>query len=153
MENQEVLRNISWMINQLPSEAQIYINEDYDNPITLSDEIKNQIVFNENIIIEVPTHRFSESFQRISVKRPCNVENILNTIYSFYMENIPEHALDNTPDDVWNYVSKAKSKINNGESVKWIDIMGDLIFFEGLYKLDSTSEQSNDNVYGLILGS
>lgn len=153
MEHLDILKNISWMINEHPSEAKIYINQDYDNPLPLSEETKNQMIFEEEIHIELPTHRFAESFQRILVKRPCNIENILTAVYNFYNKNIPEHGLDNVPNDLWNYVTTAKEKMNSGESVKWIDIMGDLIFFEGLYKQEATADKTENNIYELILGS
>jgi len=153
----ENLRQISWLVNEHPSTALTYVNENYENTIPLSDEFKNTNIFKNNIYINLPTQRYAENFKKIFIEAPINVEKILFKIYEFYQSNIPENDLDNTPNDIWNYVLNAKTNMEQGIQVKYIELMGDLVFFEGLSQSfdekNPTAENDEEAVYDLILGS
>lgn len=157
----EILRNIPWLLSQNPNEAEMYLNADYDNPVPLSAEVKNSILFESEIIINLPTHRYAETFNKLNLKGPITVFNLLTSLFDFYQSSIPAGGLDNSPDDVWKNISNAKLKMQEGDQVKWIDIMGDLQFFEGLCESTEeangacagAAEKSGVKVYDLILGS
>jgi len=151
----ENLRQINWLTSQHPSEALMIENEDYENPVPLTDEFKNKILFENNIILNLIAQRYLEAFRRISIEGPCSVQKLINSIYEFYQENIPANSLDNIPNDIWNYVQTAKEKMSQGNSVKWIEIMGDMQFFEGIcqHQSEENPDIIEENVFDVILGS
>lgn len=144
--NQRILNNLSWITRDNPSTC--YIFQDGDERRDLNEYYLSEIISNKSIILLLPIHRFQENNYALTIEGPIDGFKILQEIHKFYNEKrvVKKIIKDMTEDDVFGYVSNVKNKINNNEEVHYIDLMGDLVFFEGIRK-------ERGNVYFLELGS
>jgi hypothetical protein len=126
----------------------------------IDDEEKNKIVIPKNTknnirYLTLPTHRFCKNYEVIILGDGEHTAfDILNIIYEFYnnkeLSLIDLKRLDE--DDVWDYVKDATDlkKENPEEKIYYTHIMGDKMFFEGVYYCE---DKSKDIQYYLSLGS
>lgn len=135
------LSDVAWLINHHPDEAEIYENNDED-PRSLNDEdwMLKPFENHKDIELKVPTHRFSKEYQTIIIHKNDTVREILHKIYHFYQSPIDKNAIFNFNEDCLGYVEWAKNAILDGETPKWIEIMGDLLFFQGIFFKNNSFE-------------
>jgi hypothetical protein len=92
---------------------------------------------NFKLTILVPVTRYEENFQTIHLLSKAGTytcKEILWAIYLFYHQNISltDLKFSQETDDIWGYLKAANKNLKQGKSVKWIALLGDNIFFEGL---------------------
>ena len=146
MSEHQLMKNVSWITSNHPNTS--YIFEDDEERPDLIERYLSKIISNNAIILIVPIHRFRENNYSLRIEGPIDGYKILNEIYHFYNhQKVTKKIIkDLNEDDVFDYVKKVKAKMNNNREVHYIDLMGDLIFFEGISK-------QMGNVYFLELGS
>lgn len=142
----EILRNISWMIDNPPSEAMISEDEGF-RPMT--PEERNAVVFRwpsgDRVVIYADTSRYDETERSITIpsdmKGEITVEHILQAVHNLY---------ESPPNDEEIEEAIAEKYLDPGEErPKHIHrLMGDKRFFEGLNESSTVP-----GTYRLRLGS
>lgn len=143
-----VLTDICWRIDEEVDFSTVKMVKE-DDHLDITDDKMNEIPFKTigKVILRVPTHRFNVKHQYIVILDNMTVSDILTLIYNFYNSSLYKSEVMKYPDDCLGIVQSIKYKINNNESCKWIDLMGDLKFFEGF------AYSQKDNLWDLVLGS
>lgn len=134
------VEGISWMVDVPPQNAHIY-SEEEDDMVDVSDQTWNSPPFGHgtNIIsIELPTHRFSQEFESIRVRKDISLKELFQNIYDFYQSPIDNEKVMKYQEDCLGFVATAKANINNGIPTNWIDLMGDNIYFEDFENISPT---------------
>lgn len=140
--------NLIWHISDHPDTATILPENDDEDLMDLTNEDWLTVPFENQgeIVLRLPTHRFSETDQSITIPKNATVKTILHKIYNFYQSHIDENEIFNSPEDCLGFVSWAKEQILLGNKPKWIEIMGDAIHFEGFTNF-------KNNIWFMNLGS
>lgn len=101
----------------------------------------------KSITVEIPIQRYLENEIKFKIDSNCTISDLLNKVFRAYNEEfLPDKIVKKLEDDVFGYKRDALKKLKKGEKVKAIELIGDMIFFEG-FKVNS-----DDSVY-LFLGS
>ena len=143
------MNSLSWIIENDPLNGGAKFFEDpYEDMRDLTDDEWKQVIFkNEGEIrLRLPTHRFNEAHKFITIPDGTVLSEIVSKIYDFYQSEIDKNEILNYPEDCLDYIKSAKEEISKGKKPKWIDIMGDLQFFEGFHHIEG-------NVWEIYLGS
>jgi len=137
------LSNLSWNFRDSVDKVKII---DYEDSPEL-DNVMDSIFSKDDFLLEVAIHRDSESHFNISFEGGMTIRQILQRIYDFYhLEEVIEDLIENSPNDVFDYQKEVMTKLKNGGRANWIEMMGDMTYFEGFRKKSPKS-------YYLILGS
>lgn len=141
--------SISWCINRDIENACKY--DDDDNEFQLTENEWNEVIVDARNIayyLHMPVTRFSEEVMIIALpNEEITLRKLLTTIYEFYhtIKVTPELIKRRIKTDAFNYLKKASKEIKRGRDVCIIDIMGDMVFYEGVTKFH--------NILFLNLGS
>lgn len=131
---------ISWSLNEQVSDARLFYSyEDTDELTSLSDDHYQSIIIDntyKHYKLVVPIHRFEVNKTIIELpSKEITVKEFLEILYNFY--NTKKLTLDDLKnldqEDCFGYIKNAIDRVTKGEDVYYINIMGDLKFYEGLY--------------------
>ena len=141
------LTDISWEITDKPKHATKY--DDVFRPLTEEEwnEVEHKDVNTAYII--VPLTRFGEVTEVVPIGREISAMNVISKIYELYNTPLSKekiHDISNYPDDSLGYNGDVVKKALNGEVVRYVDLRGAAISFEGIQRVSG-------NVYKLNLGS
>jgi hypothetical protein len=142
------LTDISWEITDEPKHATKFDNDEF-RPLT--DEEWNEVQhkdYNTAYLI-VPITRFMEVTDVIPIGRELNAKTIITKIHEFYHTPLSTDKVDdirNYPNDCLGYNDEVVKKAYNGEVVRYVDLRGAAIYFEGIRRVSG-------NVYKLDFGS
>ena len=130
-------RTISWEINTSPSDSTC------DKTGLTFESFRDQVVATKNMTVKVPTSRYYETWDSITVEAVdgvVTVGHLLQTIYERYQKPLTIEEMEKYYElcEEWGYVPIGSSVLG--------ECMGDLIVYEGLDELE-------DGVYELMLGS
>ena len=141
-----LLSEISWVLSEPINSACCYCKDGEPNYLKASNEL-DKLISLKNIILLVPIQRFCENLYPLTIEGPVTGKKILDSLYVFYNNTrIVKKYFNDLEDDCLGFTESVREKIRGGEEVHWIDVIGGLIFFEGISKLIG-------NVYFLGLGS
>jgi hypothetical protein len=143
------MNSLSWVIEEDPLNGGAKIFEDpYKDMRDLTDDEWDKVVFKDQgeIRLRLPTHRFNEAHKFITIPEGAIQRDVVRKIYDFYQSEIDKNEILNYPNDCLGFVEWAKEEISNGKKLKWIEIMGDLQFFEGFHHIKG-------NLWEMYLGS
>lgn len=141
--------SLSWVIENDPLDGGVKVFKESDGDMRdLTDDEWNKVVFENQgeIRLRLPTHRFNEAHKFITISEGSIQRDIFTKIYDFYQSEIDKNEILNYPEDCLGFVKWAKEEIQEGRKPKWIDIMGELQFFEGFHHIEG-------NVWEMYLGS
>ena len=141
--------SLSWVIEEDPLNGGAKVFEDsYEDMRDLTDNEWDKVLFENqgDIRLRLPTHRFNEAQKFITIPKGAIQRDVVRKIYDFYQSDIDKNEILSYPEDCLGFVELAKKEISDGKSPKWIDIMGDLKFFEGFHHIEG-------NVWEMYLGS
>ena len=96
--------------------------------------------------LSLPIHRFSEDVTSILLPPDCTLRQLIEAVDAFYMKPLTASDLEPLHDCMYNYLDEAKKKLAAGETVTYLDLMGELKYYEGVEAMD-------DGSLRLMLGS
>lgn len=115
-----------------PNEEE-HVSEPVDEP--LDERHCNAVITNIPNEIHLPTHRCLRNTY-VSIQLPSDkrtVRELIQFIYDFYQSPVTREDVEDHDRDVPLDVCEAYRKIERGaKTVKWIDLMSDLVYFEGI---------------------
>lgn len=146
MEPKRILRDISWNVSKPPSTAQRFIRRRLEYSPLTERELRQIVIPAHPFTLILPASRFGYNIATLTFDPegiPVSMEEILNVIYGFYQGPITEQDIavlrqgkaEGKPD--YEYLEGAE---------KIIDLLGNAVYFEGLYIL-------GDDRYQVVIGS
>ena len=135
-----LLKNINWTITNLP-----YCPDVENNYVFSKDYIEKTT--NKTIKLIFPIQRHGMNSVKLQIRSDIKVKDLLNFIFNFYNQvKVSKNMIEKIENDIFNYKFKALEKINSNKEVRYIELIGEMIYFEGIY---------NRNIYEweLCLGS
>lgn len=79
-------------------------------------------------------------------KHEITLKELLSKIYDFYQTKINLDDLNTIEDDMWDYKNKAIIELENGNDIRYINLMGGRKYYECIDEFDQ-------DFYALCLGS
>lgn len=117
-----------------------------------------------SIKLEVPISRRNDYTTFITIPARCTVRELLTLIHTFYASSVTLKDLIDLDDDT-DYFKNAIDRLNKGENVTWLDLVGSKMYFgefgeyrrhpfscSGLVRLEGF-QQIGDGVFYMQLGS
>lgn len=131
----EYFKEIIWMINMEYDEAIMRI----DNGPIPQNILDKQIFAGKKLPDKIPIHckvpiqRDCLVYDYISLTPRATVRDILMAIYHFYNNlTISPDLLEIIPNDTWLYRQNALEKIKKNLPVYYIELIGDMVYFEDI---------------------
>lgn len=136
--------------------------------IPVPEVVWNHVVFDHDVTIKVDLDDLYE--KNIQLQSPVTVRKVIESIYGFYNAEINEEFKDyliNRYRDHDHYVEKVIEKLNDNQSVKWLELIGiDYMVIppknnerrhwascSGHVRFEGLRETDQENVYEICLGS
>ena len=126
-----------------PDEARIYRESLNDShPFEpLEEEHYNAIILSnpgpEEYVLEVGIHRYGRNLAYLPRPRgDVTVRDFMTIVSNFYSSFILLDELEALDDDDFRYVKSARERVKRGEDVYYFELMGSLIFYEGIQILN-----------------
>ena len=135
-----LLKNINWTITNLPYCPNV------ENNYVFSKEYIHKIN-NKPIKLIFPIQRHGLNSIKLQIRSDLKIKDLLNFIFNFYNNvKVTKNIIEKIENDVFNYKLKVREKINSNKEVCYIELIGEMIYFEGIY-------MRNDYEWELMLGS
>ena len=122
-----LLKNINWTITNLP------YCPDVENNYVFSKEYID-ITINKPIQLIFPIQRYGLNIIKLQIRSDLKIKDLLHFIFNFYNQvKVSKNIIEKIENDVFNYKLKALEKINSNKEVHYIELIGEMIYFEGIY--------------------
>ena len=122
-----LLKNIRWTITNLP-----YCPDIENNYVFSKDYIDKTI--NKPIKLIFPIQRHGINSIKLQIRSDIKIKELLHLIFNFYNQiKVTKNMIEKIENDVFNYKLKALEKINSNKEVHYIELIGEMIYFEGIY--------------------
>jgi hypothetical protein len=122
-----LLKNIKWTITNLP-----YCPDIENNYVFSKDYIEKTI--NIPIKLIFPIQRHGINTLKLQIRSDLKIKDLLHFIFNFYNQvKVSKNMIEKIENDVFNYKLKALEKINSNKEVHYIELIGEMIYFDGIY--------------------
>jgi hypothetical protein len=122
-----LLKNIKWAITNLP-----YCPDIENNYVFSKDYIEKTI--NIPIKLIFPIQRHGINTLKLQIRSDLKIKDLLHFIFNFYNQvKVSKNMIEKIENDVFNYKLKALEKINSNKEVHYIELIGEMIYFDGIY--------------------
>ena len=122
-----LLKNIKWTITNLP-----YCPDIENNYVFSKDYIEKTI--NIPIKLIFPIQRYGINTLKLQIRSDLKIKDLLHFIFNFYNQvKVSKNMIEKIENDVFNYKLKALEKINSNKEVHYIELIGEMIYFDGIY--------------------
>ena len=122
-----LLKNIKWTITNLP-----YCPDIENNYVFSKDYIEKTI--NIPIKLIFPIQRHGINTLKLQIRSYLKIKDLLHFIFNFYNQvKVSKNMIEKIENDVFNYKLKALEKINSNKEVHYIELIGEMIYFDGIY--------------------